>query len=581
MPSVIYANPITTAPTSTKQPSNVQQDAPRQFDRPIDYHAQPKNTPPIQRSINNGDFIPRPDILPRNSSVSPPQRITGNFAADFAFQGAGNPGFEALSSELASELTFYGFGVFDGFRGTTSYAVEAAQTTINEDVFYSGGLESGKKLRDLWENRPDFEIPTIQIPKFDRPGMPDFKIPKIPEFNPPPKPQDKPIPGQPKPTTPEPEQKPQPTTKEKDIPTLREPEPKPFVPKPGRYKLPQLCNCGASIVIGFHVTVDGLQTGDDPIIAGGGGVLTGFLKNEETPGLELNSIYGTGAGSGRGTNAAQYFDYSDPNMPVQTRQGTLNNKSSTTFWKELSFTQEEIQDGYISPTLPRFKTDHFDAATQTITSKLVDAPWEIIHVTCIGCEPHMPKESPPPPPPEDCDCMAKCCPDIDYRKLQKIIEEEVKKLDVTAAIPLSFQIRHEGDTPQMVIQCAERKSAASGDKAAKDASAMYPITVPHWRGGQNDKPSLPPYKKGNWEGILVLVDNSKVTINAQNEAECIKILNAIKPWIDKKMLSGSYFKGGKIKPKVPIKETQVYPRYGRYFANGQKNNKPDWRVDFP
>lgn len=173
-----------------------------------------------------------------------------------------------------------------------------------------------------------------------------------------------------------------------------------------------------------------------------------------------------------------------------------------------------------------------------------------------------------------------CCPEIDYRKIQAIIAEEVKKLDVTAAIPLSFQIRHEGDTPQMVIQCAQRKSAANGNTPARYDSAKYPITVPHWKGGQNDKPSLPPYKKGNWEGILVIADNSKVTINAQNESECIKILNAIKPWIDSKMLKGSYFKGGKIVTEEPIKQELVYPKYGRYFANGQKNNKPDWRVDF-
>jgi hypothetical protein len=185
----------------------------------------------------------------------------------------------------------------------------------------------------------------------------------------------------------------------------------------------------------------------------------------------------------------------------------------------------------------------------------------------------------PDPPPEPEEKM--CCPEIDYRKIKALIDDAISQVDITAAIPLSFQIRHEGDTPQMVIQCAERKSAATDTKEAKFDSAKYPITVPHWKGGQNDKPYLPPYKKGNWEGILVLADNSKVTINAQNEAECIKILNAIKPWIDKKMLEGSYFKGGKIVTEEPIKNILVYPKYGRYFGKGQKNNKPDWRVDFP
>jgi hypothetical protein len=142
-----------------------------------------------------------------------------------------------------------------------------------------------------------------------------------------------------------------------------------------------------------------------------------------------------------------------------------------------------------------------------------------------------------------------------------------------AAIPQSWQIRHEGGKPQLVIHCAEKK------EDGKYGSAMYPITVPHWKGTVKDKPSLPPYKKGNWEGILVLADNTKVTINAANESECTKILNAIKPWIKSEMLKGSYFKGGKI--NVEIKPTQVKPMYDRYFKTGQKNNKPDWRVDFP
>lgn len=147
------------------------------------------------------------------------------------------------------------------------------------------------------------------------------------------------------------------------------------------------------------------------------------------------------------------------------------------------------------------------------------------------------------------------------------------KEEPIASIPQSWQIRHEGGKPQLVIHCAEK------EEDGKYGSAKYPITVPHWKGKATDKPSLPPYKKGNWEGIIVLADNTKVTINAANEAECTKILNAIKPWIVSAMLKGSYFKGRKI--NVDIKQTQVKPMYGRYFKEGQKNNKPDWRVDLP
>lgn len=109
---------------------------------------------------------------------------------------------------------------------------------------------------------------------------------------------------------------------------------------------------------------------------------------------------------------------------------------------------------------------------------------------------------------------------------------------------------------------------------------MYPISVPHWNGTASDSISLPSYIKGNYEGIYTLSDNSKVTINAKNEIECKRILNAIKPHISKKYLKDAYFKGGVIVRDKPIKESRVKPRYGRYFQEGQKNNKPDWRVDF-
>jgi len=144
--------------------------------------------------------------------------------------------------------------------------------------------------------------------------------------------------------------------------------------------------------------------------------------------------------------------------------------------------------------------------------------------------------------------------------------------EAITSLPLSWQIRNEGDRPQLVIQCAQKLENGKYD------SAKYPISVPHWKGKATDKVKLPAYTKGNYEGILTLKDNSKVTINAANHAECTKILNAIKPWIAKDMLEGSRFKGGKI--NVEIKNTKVRPMYGRYFSTGQKNNKPDWRIDF-
>lgn len=147
--------------------------------------------------------------------------------------------------------------------------------------------------------------------------------------------------------------------------------------------------------------------------------------------------------------------------------------------------------------------------------------------------------------------------------------------DAIAAVPLSWQIRNEGQRPQLVILCGE---VIKDGKTVKYGDANLPITVPHWKGSASDKISLPTYKKGSWEGIYTLNDNSKITINAQNEGECQKMLNALLPWVLPEFKKDAYFKGGKI--TRDIQEREVKARHGKYFATGQRNSKPDWSIDF-
>ncbi|MEH2312349.1 MAG: hypothetical protein V7K35_13340 [Nostoc sp.] len=517
---------------------------------------------------------PSPRANTTQSVLAGTNVVSGNnFAQEQAFEQAAYQGGWALS------------GFWDGAIEGKNYPNESLRLKRDalEDLSYTVGQKAGNQVRelskdakknieDLWHHRPTFEIPKIQIPKFDIPQMPKFDIPTIPEFHP------------------------QLELKEKDIPRLKEPAPKP-IPKSLLEQLQQLdlSPCGS---ISFGVVYATKATGEY------------FVPNAENTGgyfevirvpSSLDEIYGLYSNwestqntkyysnaieyleSGGGTGAANQINVGNGAKYVYHSligNGVYGNGSP--YGSGYPFY-------YVGGGIVEISGDSTKAGISRVLGDLAKSGYtpEIYKLNVsnpsakdcpIGKPP--PPPDPPPDPPKDCDCMAQCCPDIDYRKIQAMIEEAVKKLDVTAAVPLFWQIRHEGDKPQMVIQCAERKSAPTAKEAAKYDSAKYPITVPHWRGGQNDKPPLPAYKKGNWEGILVLADNSKVTINAQNESECIKILNAIKPWIDSKMLENSYFKGGKIKTKEPIKETQVYPQYGRYFKNGQKNNKPDWRVDF-
>ena len=599
----------------TKQPSNIQQQVSGEFTRPIDYHAQPHTIPPTQKSINTGDFIPRPDVLQRNSAVPPPPRLTGNFSVDFAMQGSSGAAFEAMSSELAMELSFQAFGLFDGFKGSVSAGIDAAQTTTNQDAFYESGYKDGQNLRDMWENRPDFKIPTIKVPKFHRPELPRFEIPKIPEFDIPkiPKPEIPKIPKFeipkipefnpfPKPTIPEPEQKPQPESKEKDIPRLKDPAPTP-VPSDLERQLRDLdlSPCGTiSFGISYVTKITGERWVSNSDNTGG------YFELLTVP-SSLNEVFGLYQAWLAEYYSDQSSSYSSEDIVswVESGGGTgsntdvslgggINYRNYQGIGNGVGADGDPYRSGYPKYYASQSIVSPTGSTTKAALNSILDSlssrgrTPEIYRISFSNpgakdCPIGKPAPPPPPPPkpPEDCDCAMTCCPDIDYRKIRAIVEEELKKIDVTAAIPLSWQIRHEGENPQMVIQFAEMKNAASGNTPAKYDSAKYPITVPHWKGGKSDKPSLPPYKKGNWEGILVLKDNSKVTINAQSEAECTKIINAIKPWIKSDMLKDSYFKCGKITTKEPIKQIQVYPKYGRYFGKGQKNNKPDWRVDLP
>ncbi|MDZ8136322.1 MAG: hypothetical protein RM049_13600 [Nostoc sp. DedQUE04] len=611
MPDVTYADPTTTRtplnfdvlppiqqaspivnPPAVRQPFSAQQVSTGQLARPIDYHAQPQNIPSVQQQIKLDSATWKTIDITPNSSARPRVSTTQSVLAGTNVVSGNNFAQEQAFEQAAYLLGWSLSGFWDGAIEGKNYPNEQLRLKRDfaEDGAYAIGNKVGDQVRnigqqgkanleDLWKNRPQFEIPTIQIPKFDRPRIPDLSIPKVPEFDIPQLPKIK-FPGLPEPTVPEPKSKPQPTTKEKDIPIPREPKIKPIPKNPiDRLKATDLSHCGNVdfwFGTGFIAFQDGttVRTSVDTVVQN---IRSWFPYLDESA---FNLIQGIGTDG----NVQRYLKDNTFYITTLTRRAISAGKYGVAA-TNLDFPKMYVAE--IGVSIPATRASNSVINTAIDLGSIDGIAGELLHYqttvqsdSCLLPEPTPTTSTPPPLPPQDCECMG-CCPEIDYRKIKALIDDAVSQLDVTAAMPLSFQIRHEGDTPQMIIQFAERKSAANGNKPAKYDSAKYPITVPHWKGGQNDKPALPPYKKGNWEGILVLADNTKVTINAQNESECIKILNAIKPWIDSKMLEGSYFKGGKITTKEPIKETQVYPKYGRYFGKGQKNGKPDWRVDFP
>jgi hypothetical protein len=595
MPDVIFADPTTTMDTNTQKVLSIlppiQEKPPTPvastpIQRPIDNHATPHNLPPIQQQIQETaqPYRPQPiyDDKPSggttggvNTLMKRPLTPGQESARDAAAEGA------------AYELGFALTGLYDGLTGQASDNTNLLLPRDGmEDGAYELGRNAGDLLRDslkqtgdeikeLRDNPPHFEIPQLKIPTPDLTKIPKFEFPELPEFKIPgfkfPQAQDKDRPN-PDPKTLQPTPKPIPKNNERQLREL------------------ELSACGSieftvlytSKLFGFYWVPNSDNTGGhfERIVsaASAGEVLSAAGKNANFPsGMTIQGFAEGGGADGSQLN----IDMGNGSSYTSFGQigNSVNGDGSSTFDEyiypvyfatplgiRVNGKKDKISIGAILDRLfnvPNTSTEVYGIVVSSSNAK--DCP--------LGKSPPPPEE--PPPPPE----KKMCCPEIDYRRIKAMIDDAISKLDLVAAIPMSWQIRNEGNKPQLIIQCAEENGVDKEGKK-KYKSAMYPISVPHWDGAASDKISLPSYVKGNYEGIYTLNDNSKVTINAQNETECKRILNAIKPRIPKQYTTDAYFKGGLIVRDKPIKESRVKPRYGRYFKDGQKNNKPDWRVDF-
>jgi hypothetical protein len=570
--TVQYAEPVTTVkdintkkildilpPIQESPPARKPLDAimtPAPIARPIDNHATPHVLPKVQQQIQETaqPYNPKPwyDGKPSGGTMGGVNTLSRRQLT----AGQQNARDEAAAG-IAYLLGYGLVGVYDGLTGQASDntnllfprdGMEDAAYELGRnggDLLRDSTIQTGRELRELRDNPPHFEIPQIKRPKL--PQLPDFKV-KIPEFK-------------------------FPELKDKDKPII---EPKINKPKPVPKDLTrqlrelELSPCGG-ISFGILRAVKWLSP-------------TNYIYMSLSELEAATKLY----------DADEYYlHYSDIKNLIEGA-GSTGSRATKVLNQFTSYELPQLLGSgfiYDYEPYPHYRFLGRPVIVHGVNNKLainaiLDAEMmngeSIYYISvsnsaakdCPIGKPSSPEPEPPSPPKKKM-----CCPEIDYRKIQAMINDAVDKLDLVAAIPMSWQIRNEGNRPQLVIQCAEENGVdKEGNKKYK--SAMYPISVPHWDGTPSDKISLPSYIKGNYEGIYTLNDNSKVTINALNEIECKKILNAIKPRIPKQYTTDAYFKGGMIVRDKPIKESRVKARYGRYFKDGQKNNKPDWRVDF-
>ncbi|MCV3213026.1 hypothetical protein OGM63_05705 [Plectonema radiosum NIES-515] len=144
----------------------------------------------------------------------------------------------------------------------------------------------------------------------------------------------------------------------------------------------------------------------------------------------------------------------------------------------------------------------------------------------------------------------------------------------TATVPEWWQLRPEAQRPQLIYVFAEKKDDGTL------GNDYYPMTIPH---PKSDKPPeespFQPYRKGSWEGILTLKDNSKVIINAFDKDGAESFLKEISKLINPKMLEGSFQKLGQRKGQK-LKEITVQVIRADYYPEGSKDMKPKWVKNF-
>jgi hypothetical protein len=142
--------------------------------------------------------------------------------------------------------------------------------------------------------------------------------------------------------------------------------------------------------------------------------------------------------------------------------------------------------------------------------------------------------------------------------------------NAVAAIPDWWQVRLGADRPQICVVYR-----VAGKYTYHTLSIPHPASL-----NKVESSPLPAYKKGPWQGQIILLDNSKFTVNAASQGEAQRMIDAAMRVISPSVLGSNprvYIaqrKGiGVIEADMVLVRAEAYP-------NGQKGTLPSWRVPF-
>lgn len=148
---------------------------------------------------------------------------------------------------------------------------------------------------------------------------------------------------------------------------------------------------------------------------------------------------------------------------------------------------------------------------------------------------------------------------------------EICEKELILAAPDWWQVRLRGNVPQIV--CTFRRIGTR---------TYHSLSIPH--PANTNKPEnalIPEYEKGNWQGMIVLTDNSKFIVNCNSSAEAERICNIAAGLIDGAFLPNPYKVWLSERKGEPVANDVMQPTSIMYYSTGQRNTNPDWYMAVP
>jgi hypothetical protein len=147
---------------------------------------------------------------------------------------------------------------------------------------------------------------------------------------------------------------------------------------------------------------------------------------------------------------------------------------------------------------------------------------------------------------------------------------------INPVLPEYWQVKKGANVPQLVVIFKPK------NPTTQNKNSRWSLSLPHFSSKPQKAELLKNkgYRKGSYQGMVTLKDNSKIIIYAESIAHAEQTL---KNWISLKVFDSKYLnssdydiKVGKIKNK--FQEVEIKPAYCKYFSKGQQNLKPDWTL---